>query len=101
MSTRNRLYDIVSTLLQQNSHVERCLLWILALTRGGVSGNFQESSSPYSMKVNLLGELAGHTRKDLIEALEFVSKEPSKRGLLASLLKSQINKQAMPLSRTI
>jgi hypothetical protein len=78
-STRNRLYDAIATLLYQNSpHSERCLIWVLALVRG---------------KDNLLSTMVNHSKKDLIEALEKLAVEPSKRGLLASLLKSQIHKQ--------
>ncbi len=40
----------------------------------------------------LLAEVVGHTVRDLKEALENVALEASKRGLLASLLKSQINR---------
>ena len=58
--------------------MERCLIWTLALVRGNQQ---------------LIDELAGHTRRDLKEALEKVALEPSKRGLLASLLKSQINQK--------
>lgn len=76
-SVRNRLYDAVATLLHQNSHTERCLMWVLALLRGPSA---------------LLNEVVGHTVRDLREALETVALEASKRGLLASLLKSQINR---------
>ncbi len=78
VSTRNRLYDAVATLLYQNKHTERCLIWVLALVRG---------------KENLLATMVNHSKKDLLEALEKLSSEPSKKGLLASLLRSQINKQ--------
>jgi hypothetical protein len=40
----------------------------------------------------LLRELVGHTKRDLLEALERVGTEPSKRGLLAALLRSQMVK---------
>ncbi len=76
-SVRNRLYDAIATLLHQHSHTERCLIWVLALVRGPRS---------------LLAEVVGHTVRDLKEALESVALEASKRGLLASLLKSQINR---------
>lgn len=76
-STRNRLYDVISTLLYQRNNVERCLIWVLALSRS---------------KENLLHDLVSHTRKDLVESLELCATEPSKRGLLASLLKSQLMK---------
>ncbi|KAJ1387488.1 hypothetical protein B484DRAFT_459854 [Ochromonadaceae sp. CCMP2298] len=75
ISVRNRLYDAVATLLQQNSHAERALIWTLALVRGAG-----------------LGEVAGHTRRDLQEALEQLAQEPSKRGLLASLIRSQLRR---------
>lgn len=70
---RNRLFDAVATLLLQKQHVERCLIWVLALTRSGH-----------------LNEMARHSKRDLQEALETAALEPSKRGLLASLLKSQV-----------
>lgn len=81
---RNRLFDAIATLLLRNScnrrHtlIERCLLWVLALVRGQPS---------------LVEEVAGHTRRDLKDALDRVASEPSKRGLLASLLKTQIVSQ--------
>jgi len=77
---RNRLFDAIATLLYQNSnrsHTERCLLWVLALVRG---------------QPGLVEEVAGHTRRDLKDALERLASEPSKRGLLASLLKAQVNR---------
>lgn len=80
---RNRLFDAVATLLHRNSsrsHTERCLLWVLALVRG---------------QTGLVEEVAGHTRRDLKDALDRVASEPSKRGLLASLLKTQIVSQQM------
>ncbi len=72
------MYDIISTLLFQGKHIERALVWILALTRG---------------KQKLMQELTVHTQKDLMESLKKVSKEASKRGMLATLLISQINRQ--------
>jgi hypothetical protein len=78
VSTRNQLYDIISTLLFQGKHIERSLVWILAMTRG---------------KQKLMQELTVHTQKDLLEALKKVSREASKRGMLATLLVSQINRQ--------
>ena len=84
---RNRLFDAIATLLLRNSnrsHTERCLLWVLALVRG---------------QPGLVEEVAGHTRRDLKDALERVASEPSKRGLLASLLKTQIVSQQMMAHR--
>lgn len=72
------MYDVISTLLLQGRNIERCLAWTLALIRG---------------KQNLLRELTIHSQKDLLESLKKVSKEPSKRGMLAHLLISQINRQ--------
>lgn len=77
-SARNRLYDIISTLLQQGKHVERSLVWVLALVRG---------------HDHMMYEVAGHTKKDMQEALQRLAQEPSKRGLLASLLNAQLKKQ--------
>ncbi|RYG69519.1 hypothetical protein EON64_02475 [archaeon] len=82
-SQRNKLYDLISTLLLQGRHVERCLMWVLSLVRerGGDD------------KGGLFGEVAMHTQRDLQDALQRLSHEPSKRGLLASLLSSQISKK--------
>lgn len=77
-SARNRLFDLISTLLWQGRHVERSLVWVMSLVRG-------ENS--------LLQEVPGHTQKDLLEAMQRLGQEPSKRGLLASLLVSQLKKQ--------
>lgn len=44
-------------------------------------------------------EVAGHTRRDLKDALDRVASEPSKRGLLASLLKTQIVSQQQMMTR--
>ena len=97
MGVRNRVYESIATLLAQpplalslpennssnlsiiDKHIERCLVWVLALVR--------------SRDGNLLNELVPHTKRDLVDALvESPAKEPSKRGLLASLLKSQLQK---------
>ena len=105
VSTRNRVYDGISTLLQQQyncgENTERCLIWCLALVRGSASagvgrswqnGNNQSFPSSSSKQNSLLSEIAGHTKRDLLESLEMVAQEPSKRGLLASILRSQILK---------
>ena len=68
---------MISTLLFQGRNVERSLVCVLALTRG---------------KQKLMSELTAHTQKDLVESLKRVSKEPSKRGMLATLLISQIHR---------
>ena len=96
MGVRNRVYESIATLLAQpplalslpennssnlstiDKHIERCLVWVLALVR--------------SRDGNLLNELVPHTKRDLVDALERPAKEPSKRGLLAALLKSQLQK---------
>jgi hypothetical protein len=62
----------------QGRNIERCLAWVLAMTRG---------------KDNLMRELTVHTQKDLVDSLKKVSREPSKRGMLATLLVSQISRQ--------
>ena len=77
-STLNKLFNAVPVImLQYPEHVERCLVWILAIVRN---------------KEKLANNLSGHTKRDLLEALDITSKEPSKRGLLASLLKSQLSR---------
>lgn len=50
-------------------------MWVLALIRS---------------KEGIVHDVALHTKKDLFDALEKAGKEPSKRGLLASLLRSQL-----------
>ena len=64
-------------MLNNDQDIERCLIWILALVRG---------------KQNLTKSVMHRTLRDLTESLQTVSKEPSRRGLLASLLANQIEK---------
>lgn len=78
VSTRNRLYEVIGILLIQGKSVERCLVWVVALLRGHES---------------LFLELSGHTQKDLLDSLQKISSEASKRGMLATLLCSQINRK--------
>jgi len=84
MGTRNRVYEAVATIMAQPSqkygtekNIERCLVWVLALLRS---------------KESLVDDVVGHIKRDLCDGLEKVSKEPSKRGLLASLLCTQMHK---------
>jgi hypothetical protein len=78
------------------------LYWVLALLRGNnpIPRNNDDNDvqnekkshhrSGGSLRIidkqNLAGTLAGHTKRDLRDSLECVSKEKSKKGLLASLL---------------
>jgi hypothetical protein len=61
VSTRNRLYDVIATVLSQDelrdSDVERCLIWVLALLRG---------------KNRLIYQIVNHTKSDLQESLKKV-----------------------------
>lgn len=78
ISTRNRVYDTVATLLLQKKHVERSLIWITALLRGPNSDCFND--------------LTAHTQRDLLQAVHVSAQEASKRGVLASLLHSQLDR---------
>ena len=75
-STLNKLFDAIAVIMPQyTENTERCLIWTLAVVRN---------------KEKLKNQLAGYTKRSMLESLETVSKEQSKRGLLASLLKSQL-----------
>lgn len=78
ISTRNRVYDTIATLLLQKKHVERSLIWITALLRGPNSDCFSD--------------LTAHTQRDLLQAVHVSAQEASKRGVLASLLHSQLDR---------
>lgn len=88
---------------------ERCLYWILALLRGSKladhnnvvrSGSDKKQLMQFREGVgidkmgrtgivrngSLADTLSGHTKRDLRESLDKVSREESKRGLLAALL---------------
>jgi hypothetical protein len=99
VGTRNRVLDSVSMLLAQGGSsgggavVERCLVWVLALVRskegsGGPGGPGTGSGA------SMCASIVPHTRRDLHDALGIVAQEPSKRGMLASLLQSQLVKAA-------
>lgn len=72
---RNKTFDAIATLLMQGRSVERCLVWVLALVRGKLSC-----------------DLAQHTQRAITDSLRLISGERSRRGLLASLLMSEVNK---------
>lgn len=84
VTVRSRVYDCISIMLMNgqgrgnSNEVERCLVWVLALVRGNSS--------------NVGGMVTMRTVMDLVEALEVAGREPSRRGLLASLLSSQLGK---------
>ena len=114
LSIRNRVFDGIATILSQsqlryrdgdNSSckedrlTERCLFWILALLRGKKGSRDGSSNTDLSLGCGLEGggiraggdtplpcSLSGHTKRDLKESLELVSREKSKKGLLAGLL---------------
>lgn len=97
-SIRNRVYDGIATILASSQvrgsslgdrETERCLFWVLALFRNNISLDGEEGhnqSGRHRDQGFLGGTLHGHTRRDLSEALELVSQEKSKKGLLAALL---------------
>lgn len=58
-------------------NVERSLIWILGIVRG---------------KQMLAATIGKYTIRELVDALQIASREPSRRGLLASLLASQLEK---------
>ena len=74
ISVRNQVYGMISNLLFMDKHIERSLIYILELVKNNDS----------------LSEIYRHNTRNIYEALDRTSKEPSKRGLLASLLKSRI-----------
>ena len=80
MSLLNKTYECIALMLSQNNNIERCLIWTLALVRG---------------KDNLTHMIIQRTLRDLSDSLQIVSREPSKRGLLASLLASQVDKSIL------
>jgi hypothetical protein len=82
--------------MQQNKQVEKCLLWIVSLLRTTTTNTTTKTVNDKKNNC-LLHETAFQTRRDLAEALEKVSVEPSKRGLLASMLKSQMAKNLQNL----
>ena len=100
------MYDGIASILSQSQIrgrndpngdrlTERCLFWILALLRGrpregkegteGTGGVGLSSAAGKGLGVGV-SAVSGHTRRDLREALDAVSGEKSKRGLLAALL---------------
>ena len=88
---------------------KRCLFWVLALLQGNKSGNrsscscgSQNGDDTHTDNVqgdnpdgsdmrtgghtSLAYSLSGNTMRDLKKSLEFVSRDKSKKGLLAALL---------------
>ena len=85
VGVRNRVLDSIATLLHQNgggganagANIERCLLWLLALIRS---------------KENLASCIVPHTKRDICESLKVAALDTSKRGMLASLLATQLER---------
>ena len=76
---RNRVFEGVALMLKQDLHVERCLIWCLSLIRG---------SEDYCLM------LTEHVKSELSSALDIASRDSSKRGLLASLLRNRLTRNA-------
>lgn len=70
VSTRNRLYEIIATLVTKKQQLDTTLGWIAAIVR-------EES---------LFHELTPHTKRDLNNALQGLKEDASQRGFLANLL---------------
>jgi len=85
VGVRNRVLDSIATLLHQNgggsanagANIERCLIWLLALIRS---------------KENLASCIVPHTKRDICESLKVAALDNSKRGMLASLLATQLER---------
>jgi len=75
VSLRNRTYDGIATMLVRGHHIERSLVWVLALVRG-----------------RMIVDMVSHTQSALAAALARVAQEPSKRGLLAAMLEEGIKR---------
>jgi hypothetical protein len=75
VSVRNRTFDGIATLLSRGHHLERSLVWVLALVRG-----------------RMVPDLVSHTAHSLCESLSKVAAEPSKRGLLAAMLEESLKR---------
>jgi hypothetical protein len=75
---RNRVFECIALMLKQGIHEERCLIWCLALIRGN---NYDFCAS-----------LTENVKAELSSALNVTSQDTSKRGLLASLLRSRLTK---------
>lgn len=80
MNLRNRTFDSIAIMLANGKNLERCLVWTLALVRGNN---------------NLCPLLSKITVRELIDSLQIVATEPSRRGLLASLLAAQVEKSSI------
>ena len=70
---RNRVFDIIATLLFQQAFVESCLEWISSLIQN-----------------NIAIELVRHTQRSLIEGLVSISMEASKQGVFATRLEADM-----------
>ena len=75
---KNRLYEGIALMMKQRLHIERSLAWCLALIRD---------------REDYCSTLTGHVQMELTAALEVVSIDNSKRGLLAGLLCSQLSRR--------
>lgn len=84
MTLRNRLFESIAVLLQNDEFVERCLIWLMALLRE--ENNRTKSQLSTSISAAFSSSLAAHVRSDLSSSLLRVSLQKSKKGLLASLL---------------
>jgi hypothetical protein len=76
VSTRNRLYDVVSTLLLRGKEVNRPMIWVTNLL-----------ATP-----DLFYQLSAHTQKDVIEGLKVIANLKMNSGVLATLLLKKIRK---------
>lgn len=73
-STRNRLFDIISTLLMRGKKVERPMLWVTNLL-----------TTP-----DLFYQMAPHTQNDVVSGLKHVADMQNNSGMLAMLLLKKI-----------
>jgi hypothetical protein len=80
-SLLNRTYDAIATLIVRGIEIERCLMWVLALVRTKEKGT-----------MTLGHNIARHTKRDLDDALAEIAQEQSKRGMLSTLLRTQLSK---------
>ncbi len=71
-------------MLNNNLNTERCLVWILALVRGVITNKAGTS-------VSTATSVSQHILQDIYSSLQVLGTQPSKQGLLASLLANQIN----------
>lgn len=77
MSIRNKTFESIAIMLNQNINIERSLIWVLAIVRG---------------RGSLALAMGKSTLRDLVDSLQQIGREPSRRGLLSALLSSQLEK---------